>query len=96
MHAAPSSEQLGVPRQCLQHRSPQARTIQSASPNERWPTVQRSKKEFRFAAIRKHMDVRRAMVVENDDKPQVSGAMNSRHAEHNPSDGLFNDPSMPS
>ena len=29
------------------------------------------------------------MIVKKDDETQISGAMNGRHAENNPSDGLF-------
>ena len=29
------------------------------------------------------------MIVEKDDETQISGAMNGRHADSNPSDGLF-------
>ena len=32
------------------------------------------------------------MIVEKDDEAQISGAMNGRHADNNPSDGLFKAP----
>jgi hypothetical protein len=34
------------------------------------------------------------MIVKKDDETQISGAMNSRHAENNLSDGLFKSPSI--
>jgi hypothetical protein len=34
------------------------------------------------------------MVVQKDDETQVSGTMNRRHVEHNPSDGLFKKPTQ--
>jgi hypothetical protein len=33
------------------------------------------------------------MIVEKDDEAQISGVMNGRHADDNPSDGLFKVPS---
>ena len=40
------------------------------------------------------MNVRRPMVVEKDDEAQVSGAVNGRHIDNNPSDGLFKKPTQ--
>jgi hypothetical protein len=34
------------------------------------------------------------MIVEKDDKAQNPGAMNGRHTDDNPSDGLFKNPSI--
>jgi hypothetical protein len=68
MNTTPRSEQFAAPRQRLEHRPSQAHTIQPTRPDQRRPTVGRSEKKLRLAAVRKDVDMRRAMIVEKDDE----------------------------
>jgi hypothetical protein len=79
MDPTPRGEKFAASRQRLKHRPSQARAIQPARPDQRWPTVRRSEKKLRLATGSKDMDMRRAMIVQKDDEAQISGAMNGRH-----------------
>ena len=89
MNPTPCGEQFAAPRQRLDHSPSQARAIQPTRPDQRWPAAGRPEKKLSLAAARKDVDMRRPMIVKKDDETQISGAMNGRHAENNPSDGLF-------
>lgn len=66
-------------RQGLGHRPSQAAAIHSPGPDQRRPTVGHAEQQFRLAARRKNMNVRRAMIVGKDHEAQVCGAVDSRH-----------------
>jgi hypothetical protein len=94
MNTTPCGEQFAAPRQRLDHRPSQARAIQPTRPGQRWSAAERPEKKLRLAAGREDVNMRRPMIVKKDDETQISGTMNSRHAENNLSDGLFKSPSI--
>jgi hypothetical protein len=79
VHTTPDEKQLAAIRQGLGHRPSQVAAIHSSGPHQRRPTIGLAKQQLRLAARRENMNVRRAMIVEEDDETQISGTVDGRH-----------------